>query len=244
MRPAAVPVATAPLESASNPLILPPPVPAGATRWVALAGGVQVNAVEDFSLQKFTSQEFPCATLTVGVVKLVALVLIGTLADAVTDAVPRELRYAETARTDLLAALVVTVTVAPSSVEVATLVQARPRIPVPLGLWMSVQPGMVSLMVSTTEFVAMNRTSASPGCTVLGTTTEWLVLVPVELAEATYAKVPGAAEAGDAVRTAIPVTGIKPATTATSAALIRLLMRILGSPTMFFPTDLCQNFPA
>ena len=85
--PAAVPVATGPLESPSRELTLPPPVAAGVARdWVP-AGAVQVDAAEDFSLQELTSQEPAWATATAGVVKEVPVVP-GLLAEAVTDEVP------------------------------------------------------------------------------------------------------------------------------------------------------------
>ena len=64
--PAAVPVATGPLESASRELTLPLPVPAGVARVVELAGLVQVWVIEDFSVQELTSHELRSATATVG----------------------------------------------------------------------------------------------------------------------------------------------------------------------------------
>src|SRR3954469_489158 len=66
VRDAAVPVATAPLESASRELTLPLPAPVGLARVVLEAGLVQVWAVEDFSLQELTSQELGRLTATVG----------------------------------------------------------------------------------------------------------------------------------------------------------------------------------
>src|SRR5436853_407895 len=66
VREAAVPVATAPPESASSELTLPLPVAAGLARVVLVAGLVQVWVTEDFSLQEFTSQELAWATATVG----------------------------------------------------------------------------------------------------------------------------------------------------------------------------------
>ena len=55
---------------------------------VLVAGAVQVEAVEDFSLHELTSQEPACATATDGVVKLVPDVVPAVLAEAVTDEVP------------------------------------------------------------------------------------------------------------------------------------------------------------
>ena len=92
VRPAAVPTATAPLESASRELTLPLPVAAGLARVVLVAGLVQVWATEDFSLQELTSQELACATATVGETWLVDVVVPAVCADAVTDALPPLLR--------------------------------------------------------------------------------------------------------------------------------------------------------
>ena len=92
VRLAAVPTATAPLESASRELTLPLPVEAGLARVVLLAGLVQVWATEDFSLQELTSQELAWATATVGETWLVVEVVPAVCADAVTDALPALLR--------------------------------------------------------------------------------------------------------------------------------------------------------
>ena len=92
VRPAAVPVGTAALESASRELTLPPPVPTALVRAVLLAGAVHVEAVEDFSLQELTSQDPDWATATEGAVKLVAEVVPAVLAEAVTAEVPPLLR--------------------------------------------------------------------------------------------------------------------------------------------------------
>src|ERR1700712_6065733 len=66
VREAAVPVATAPPESASSELTLPLPVAAGLARVVLVAGLVQVWVTEDFSLQELNSQELAWPTATVG----------------------------------------------------------------------------------------------------------------------------------------------------------------------------------
>ena len=92
VRPAAVPTATAPLESASRELTLPLPVPAGLARVVLVAGLVQVWVTEDFSLQELTSQEPAWATATVGETWLVVEVVPAVWAEAVTDEVPPVLR--------------------------------------------------------------------------------------------------------------------------------------------------------
>ncbi len=92
VRAAALPTATAPLESASRALTLPPPVPAGVARVVLVAGLVHVVAVEDFSLQALTSQELPWATATAGAEWLVEDAVAATLAEAVTEEVPPLLR--------------------------------------------------------------------------------------------------------------------------------------------------------
>ena len=91
-RPGAVPVATAPLESAIRELTLPLPVAAGVDRVVELAGLVHVWTVDDFSLHAFTSQEPACVTATDGLVCEVAAVVPGVWAEAVTDEVPPLLR--------------------------------------------------------------------------------------------------------------------------------------------------------
>ena len=77
-RPAAVPVATAPLESAIRELTLPLPVAAGFARVVELVGLVQVWVVDDFSLHAFTSQEPAWATPTDGLVCVVEAVVPGS----------------------------------------------------------------------------------------------------------------------------------------------------------------------
>ena len=92
VRDAAVPVATAPLESASRELTLPLPVPAGLARVVLVAGLVQVWVTEDFSLQELTSQELAWATATVGETWLAVVVVPAVCAEAVTDDVPPTLR--------------------------------------------------------------------------------------------------------------------------------------------------------
>ena len=84
-RPAAVPVATGPLESATRELTLPLPVAAGFARVVELVGLVQVWVVEDFSVQELTSHEPAWATATVGEVWVVVAVVPGVWAEAVTD---------------------------------------------------------------------------------------------------------------------------------------------------------------
>src|SRR6195952_4424192 len=84
VREAAVPVATAPPESASSELTLPLPVAAGLARVVLVAGLVQVWVTEDFSLQDFTSQEFAWLTATVGETWLAVVVVPGVCAEAVT----------------------------------------------------------------------------------------------------------------------------------------------------------------
>ena len=85
VRLAAVPTPTAPLESASKELTLPPPVVAGFARVVLVAGLVQVWVTEDFSLQELTSQEPAFATATVGETWLVVEVVPAVCAEAVTD---------------------------------------------------------------------------------------------------------------------------------------------------------------
>ena len=91
-RPAAVPVATVPLESASRELTLPLPVAAGVARLELLVGAVQVWVVEDFSLQELTSQEPACATATVGEVWVVVEVVPAVCSEAVTVGLPPVLR--------------------------------------------------------------------------------------------------------------------------------------------------------
>ncbi len=92
-RAAAVPVATGPLESASSELILLVLVDAAARRLVALAGEVQVWAVDERSDQELTSQEPACATATVGELWLVAVVAVPAVwAEAVTEELPPVLR--------------------------------------------------------------------------------------------------------------------------------------------------------
>ena len=74
VRPAALPVATAALESASRELTLPLSLSAAKTalvRSVLLAGAVHAVSFEDFSLQELTSQDPAWATLTEGAMKLV-----------------------------------------------------------------------------------------------------------------------------------------------------------------------------
>jgi hypothetical protein len=94
VRPDAVPVGTAALESAIRELTLPLPGAAGADRVVEFAGLVQIWAAEDFSLHAFTSQDPAWATATEGVVKLVVVGELGpaVLAEAVTEEVPPLLR--------------------------------------------------------------------------------------------------------------------------------------------------------
>ena len=92
VRAAAVPVATAPPESASRELTLPLPVAAGLARVVLVAGLVQVWVTEDFSLQELTSQELAWPTATVGETWLAVVVVPGVCAEAVTDAAPPLLR--------------------------------------------------------------------------------------------------------------------------------------------------------
>ena len=75
-------------------------------------------------------------------------------------------------------------TLALASVAVARLVQTRPRVTVPFLLCRLVQPvGLPSVPLS--ELVAMNSTRTSPGCTVVGIRTVWLVRLPALLAVAT-----------------------------------------------------------
>ena len=67
VRPAAVPVGTGALESASSELTLPLAGGRGVARVVLSAGSVQVwGSVEDFSLHELTSQEPAWATATDG----------------------------------------------------------------------------------------------------------------------------------------------------------------------------------
>ena len=68
VRPAAVPVATAAPESARSPLILPVPAPVGLVRATLVAGALQVRAVAERSLKKFTNQEPLSPTATEGAV--------------------------------------------------------------------------------------------------------------------------------------------------------------------------------
>jgi hypothetical protein len=119
-------------------------------------------------------------------------------AEADTDASP-VLRYAATPTTDLAKSLVVTVTLAPASAEVAVFVQARPRMPLPSRDCSSVHPVTELLTVLVVELVVRYSTNASPACTAAGTCTVWLDLFPAVLAAPTKEISPGTACAAGAV---------------------------------------------
>ena len=190
VRPVAVPVGTAPAESARMALTLPAPVPVVLVRATVVSGTVQVGVTEDFSLQTFTSHELASATGADGVVWLVAAVSTAVLADADTVGVSPELRYAATLRTDLARASVVTVTLLPASDSVAVRVQARPRVPFPSRDSNRRQPVTAFWTVLVVEFVVRNRTRVSPACTLFGIRTVWLVRFPAVLAASTKATSP------------------------------------------------------
>src|SRR4051794_10110295 len=87
--------------------------------------------------------------------------------------------------TDFAAVAVDTVTVEPASAPVATLVQARPAMLTPSRDCSGVQaaPGPVGAAF---VFQVRSSTRLSPGCTLLGTCTRWLVRLPAELVVATW----------------------------------------------------------
>jgi hypothetical protein len=112
-------------------------------------------------------------------------------------------RYAATVRSDFANAELVTVTAEPASPSTAVRDHVRPTMPVAVISCTVAQPdGPVKAGVSV--FAVKNSSRASPGCTVVGIVTRWLVRLPFVEAASTNVTA-SAAEVGLAVCVVAPV---------------------------------------